>query len=63
MIALATAALLAILVAWLSGARFVGDTSNGPSLAMALATAVAILSYATIIFVSSTHREEAPNVA
>jgi hypothetical protein len=43
-------ALLAILLAWLSGTRFVGDSGNGESLIMALATGVAIICYATILF-------------
>jgi hypothetical protein len=45
-------ALLAILAAWLSGAKFVGDAANGASFGMALATAVAILGYATILFLA-----------
>ncbi|HEX3462263.1 MAG TPA: hypothetical protein VHT49_15255 [Acidimicrobiales bacterium] len=51
MIAVAGVALLAILAAWSSGAKFVGNMSNGPSLTMALATAVALLCYAVILFV------------
>jgi hypothetical protein len=43
-------ALLAILLAWLSGTRFVGDSGNGESLVMALATGVAIVCYAAILF-------------
>ena len=42
-------ALLAILLAWLSGTRFVGDSGNGESLIMALATGVAIVCYAAIL--------------
>ena len=45
-------ALLAILVAWLSGTRFVSDMSNAASLAMALATGVALLCYTTILFIT-----------
>jgi hypothetical protein len=45
-------ALLAILAAWSSGARFVGDMSKGPSLTMAIATGVALLCYAILLFVS-----------
>lgn len=45
-------ALLAILAAWLSGAKFVGDAANGASFGMALATAVAILGYAAILFLA-----------
>ncbi len=48
---LTSSALLALIVAWLSGARFVGDQANGASLAMALATALTILCYALILFV------------
>jgi hypothetical protein len=36
-------ALLAIISAWLSGSRFVGDMNDGESLAMAIATGVSIL--------------------
>lgn len=43
-------ALLAILLAWLSGTSFVGDSGNGASLVMALATGVAIVCYAAILF-------------
>jgi hypothetical protein len=43
-------ALLAILLAWLSGTRFVADSGNGESLVMALATGVAIVCYAGILF-------------
>jgi hypothetical protein len=57
LVAIATVALLAIIAAWLSGARFVGDMRNGPSLVMALATGVAILCYATILFAASTQRK------
>jgi hypothetical protein len=49
--AVAGVALLAILAAWVSGTRFVGHTGNGASLGMALATGVALLCYATILFV------------
>jgi hypothetical protein len=47
----AIVALVAIVVAWLSGARFVGDAAIGASLAMAIATGVTILCYASILFV------------
>jgi len=50
-IVLTAAALLAIVVAWLAGSAFVGHEKNGASLAMALATAGAILCYALVIFV------------
>lgn len=49
-IALTAVALLAIIMAWLAGSEFVGHMKNGTSLAMALATAVAILCYALVIF-------------
>jgi hypothetical protein len=50
-ISLTGVALLAILAAWSSGARFVGDMSKGPSLTMALATGLALLCYAVMLFV------------
>lgn len=49
-IALTGLALLAILIAWMSGSEFVGHQKNGASLAMALATALAILCYTLAIF-------------
>jgi hypothetical protein len=52
LLALASVALVAIVVAWLSGARFVGDAADGASLAMALATGVTILCYVIILFVA-----------
>ena len=48
---LGAVALLAIIAAWLSGARFVGDAANGASFGMAMATAVAVLCYVIILFV------------
>jgi hypothetical protein len=51
LIALGGGALLATVVAWVSGSDFVGHQKNGASLAMALAAAVAMLCYALIIFV------------
>ncbi len=48
--AFAGIALAAIVVAWLSGASFVGKTTNGASLAMALATGIAILAYVLVLF-------------
>ena len=54
LISLAALALAAIIAAWLSGARFVGTTTNGASLAMAIATAVAILAYVLILFLVAT---------
>jgi hypothetical protein len=44
-------ALLAIIAAWLSGARFTGDGADGASFGMAMATAVALLCYVIILFV------------
>jgi hypothetical protein len=49
-IALTAAALLVIVVAWLAGSEFVGHIKDATSLTMALATAVAILCYALVIF-------------
>ena len=54
LIALAAIALAAIIAAWVSGARFVGTSTNGASLAMAIATAVAILAYVVILFLVAT---------
>ncbi|HWD69872.1 MAG TPA: hypothetical protein VG293_06725 [Solirubrobacteraceae bacterium] len=51
LIALSAGALVATLVAWLSGSEFVGHMKNSASLTMALAAAVAILCYALVIFV------------
>lgn len=53
-IALSAVALLAIIVAWLAGAEFVGHMKSGTSLTMALATAVAILCYALVIFLAGS---------
>jgi hypothetical protein len=44
-------AFLAVVAAWLSGARFVGDAAGAASFGMAIATGVALLSYVTILFV------------
>lgn len=55
-VALATAGLAAIVVAWLSGSRFVGHIDNGISLTMGIATAGALLSYALIIFIAGGRR-------
>jgi hypothetical protein len=44
--------LAAILAAWLSGATFVGNGDNGATFGMALATGIAILAYATIVFIA-----------
>lgn len=44
-------AFLAVVGAWLSGARFVGDAADGASFSMAIATGVALLGYTIILFV------------
>jgi hypothetical protein len=49
---LAFVALIVILVVWFSGTKFVSDAANGASLGIALATGVAILRYATILFIT-----------
>lgn len=54
LIALAAIALAGIIAAWLSGARFVGNSANGASLAMAIATGVAAVAYAFILFLATT---------
>jgi hypothetical protein len=54
--AIGVVAFLAIVFAWLSGAKFVGDASNGASLGMAIATAVALLGYVMILFLPSRAR-------
>lgn len=51
-IALAITGLTAIVLAWIAGSRFVGHIDNGTSLTMGIATAVALLAYALIIFVA-----------
>lgn len=45
-------ALLAILAAWFSGTKFVSDAANGASFGMAVATGVALLGYAIILFIA-----------
>jgi hypothetical protein len=50
-IGVTTIALLAIVVAWLSGSKFVEGQTTAASLSMALATAVTILCYAFLLFV------------
>ncbi|MGH9068112.1 MAG: hypothetical protein ACRD0J_11595 [Acidimicrobiales bacterium] len=52
--------LVAILVAGLGGARFVGHAGNSASMAMALATGVAILSYAVVLFALPATERPAP---
>jgi hypothetical protein len=49
---LAIVGFIAILMAWFSGARFVGTMANGASMTMGIATGVAILCYVLILFVS-----------
>jgi hypothetical protein len=49
-IALTSAGLAAIAAAAIAGSSFVGDGSNGASLGMALATAVAMFCYLAAIF-------------
>ena len=56
LIGVAILAFVAILVAWVTGTKFVGDMSAGTSLLMALATALAILCYATLLFIAPTPR-------
>jgi hypothetical protein len=56
LIALSGTALLATLVAWLSGSAFVGHQKAAASLAMALAAAMAILCYALVIFILGVGR-------
>lgn len=48
---LGAVALLAVIAAWLSGARFVGASANGASFGMAMATGVVLLCYVIILFV------------
>jgi hypothetical protein len=59
---LSAAALLAIVGAAASGAAFVGSGADGDSLAMALLTGVALLSYAVNLFVlGPAHPGRAPS--
>ena len=60
LIALSGGALLATLVAWLSGAQFVSQMRDSASEAMALAAAVAMLCYALVIFVPGTAGDADP---
>ena len=57
LVAITGVGLLAILLAWVSGTRFVGNPSNGASLVTALATGVAILCYATILLAAGAPHE------
>jgi hypothetical protein len=50
----ATFGLVAILAAWISGARFVGAMANSESLSMCLATCVSLLCYSLILFTMAT---------
>jgi hypothetical protein len=50
--ALGAVALIAVLAAWFSGAKFVSDQANGASFGMAVAAGVAILGYAIILFIA-----------
>ncbi|MGH2345269.1 MAG: hypothetical protein ACRDG4_08585 [Chloroflexota bacterium] len=56
LIAIAVAALVALVIAALDGARFVGDTTNGSSFGMALFAGVAVSCYATILFIVTPTR-------
>jgi hypothetical protein len=49
-VAFTSAGLAAVLAAAIAGATFVGNTSNGASLAMALAAAVAMFCYLAAVF-------------
>jgi len=49
-VVLTSVGLAAILVAAFAGASFAGNASNGPSLTMALATAVAMFSYLAAVY-------------
>lgn len=62
LIGLSAGALLATVVAWVSGSEFVGHMRNSESLAMALAAAVAILCYALVIFVLSLEQQRGAKI-
>jgi hypothetical protein len=51
LIAVTGIALVGILTAWLSGARFVASMANSASMTMAIATALSLLCYAFILFI------------
>jgi uncharacterized membrane protein len=51
-VVLTAVGLLVIVSAWIAGSEFVGHMKNATSLTMALATAVAILCYALVIFLT-----------
>ncbi len=52
-VVLSAVGLLVIVAAWLAGSKFVGDMKNATSSTMALATAIAILCYALVIFLTA----------
>jgi hypothetical protein len=58
-LALSVIGLLAIVAAAVSGARFVSTGAGSASLAMALATAVGLLCYATSLFALGNARPQA----
>ena len=62
LIAITGVAFLGIVVAWLSGARFVGTMANGASLTIAIATGVSLLCYALVLYIVpvSAPEREAP---
>ncbi|HEY5224936.1 MAG TPA: hypothetical protein VIJ18_18050 [Microbacteriaceae bacterium] len=47
---LAIVGMLAVLMAWVSGTGFIGSQADGASFGMAIATAIALLCYATSLF-------------
>ena len=49
-IPLTAVGLLAIVVAWIAGSRYVANLTGGSSFTMALATAAALLAYVLVIF-------------
>jgi hypothetical protein len=55
LLVLAIVGLVAILMAWFSGARFVGTMANGASMAMGISTSVAILCYLVVLFVAPAY--------
>ena len=58
----ASIALLAIIGAWQSGARFVSNETNATSMAMTIATGVSLLCYVLILFIvpSAATTKDAP---
>jgi hypothetical protein len=61
LIVITSTALLAIIVAWLSGSKFAGDMADSASMAMALATGLSIACYALILFVAPQPRLKTDN--